>query len=257
MNEGETVESLNMNNLEGPLSVARRNIIENIATAADMPAKILLQETFAEGFGEGVEDANYVADYLDQMREWMKPAYTFFDKVTMYRAWNEEFYASLCEKYGKKEIGEDYQEAFYRWRDSFVASWPSLKREPESVRVQVEETKLQAILAVMQTLLPMADPDNKAKILEWMQANMNSSSNLFSNDLDLDFDALVEYAEEMQEKQMEMAASAGGGEEGGPPKESRNDSTVLASYMGRKSLNPAETRIAKIEDFLAKRKAAR
>jgi hypothetical protein len=256
INEGERVESLNLQNLEGPLSVARRNIIENIATAADMPAKILLQETFAEGFGEGTEDANYVADYLDQMRVWLEPAYRFFDHATMHRAWNREFHASLLAKYGK-DIGEDYEECFYRWKNSFEATWPTLRREPESVRVQLEETKLQAQLVVAQTLLPIADPDNMGKVLEWLQANLNSSSNLFTNDLDLDIDALVAHAEEQAKQQQEMQDQATEGEEGGgsaaQPGAARKDSTVLEAYLRRSTpRSPAEQRIAKIEDYLAR-----
>ena len=57
----EEIESLNMQNLEGPHVLARRNILENIASAVDMPVKLLTQESFAEGFGEGSEDAKAVA----------------------------------------------------------------------------------------------------------------------------------------------------------------------------------------------------
>ena len=251
INEGETVESINLNNLEGPLSVARRNIIENIATAADMPAKILLQETFAEGFGEGTEDANYVADYLDEMRVWMAPAYRFFDHATMRRAWNEDFFRTMRDKHGS-DIGDDYEECFYRWKNSFTASWPTLRREPEAVQIQMEETKLQAMLVVVNTLLPMADPDNKAKVIEWMQENLNHSSKLFSNDLDLDIESLVDYAEEMKQEQMELEAQQG--EEGPEKPQPRRDATVLETYLRRKSsdLSSSEHRIAKIEDYLAR-----
>jgi hypothetical protein len=53
----DSIETLNMQNIDGAYGMARRNILENIALSADMPAKILNAETFAEGFGEGTEDA--------------------------------------------------------------------------------------------------------------------------------------------------------------------------------------------------------
>ncbi|WP_245168482.1 hypothetical protein [Enterobacter roggenkampii] len=42
-----------------------------MAAAADMPAIILNSETFAQGFGEGTEDARAVAVYIDNIREWL------------------------------------------------------------------------------------------------------------------------------------------------------------------------------------------
>jgi hypothetical protein len=44
----EEVESLNLQNVSPAFGDARRNILENIAVSADMPAKILNSETFAE-----------------------------------------------------------------------------------------------------------------------------------------------------------------------------------------------------------------
>ena len=51
--ESDKIESLDMQNLEKPLDTARKHILENIAAAADMPALLLNNETFSNGFGEG------------------------------------------------------------------------------------------------------------------------------------------------------------------------------------------------------------
>jgi hypothetical protein len=53
----EDIASLNLMNLDKAGEFARTNIIKNIATGADMPALLLLEETLAQGFGEGSEDA--------------------------------------------------------------------------------------------------------------------------------------------------------------------------------------------------------
>src|SRR5208283_5092073 len=55
--QNDRIESLDLTNLDGPLSLVRKNILEDIAASADMPALLLNNETFAEGFGEGSEDA--------------------------------------------------------------------------------------------------------------------------------------------------------------------------------------------------------
>ena len=87
----EKIETLNMQNIDGAFGNSRKNILENIATSADMPAIILKQETFAEGFGEGTEDSKLVAGFVSRYRREIKPLYDFMDRITMYRAWNKEF----------------------------------------------------------------------------------------------------------------------------------------------------------------------
>ena len=111
--------------------MARQNILENIATAADMPAILLKQETFAEGFGEGTEDAKLVAGFIDTFRREIKPVYDFMDAITMHRAWNKEFFAVMQKEFPDAYGKMSYDEAFYEWSSSFAAEWPSLLTEPE------------------------------------------------------------------------------------------------------------------------------
>ena len=103
-----------------------------------MPAKILQNETFAEGFGEGTEDAKMVAGYIDGIRVWLCPLDDYFDKIVMYRAWNEEFYKTLRAKHEEYYEGVDYMTWFKEMQNTFVATWPSLLREPESELVKVD-----------------------------------------------------------------------------------------------------------------------
>lgn len=189
----EDIASLDLQNLNGAAGYARKNILENIAVAADMPAKMLNSETFAEGFGEGTEDAKDVARYIDGIRIEMQPLYAFFDRIVQYRAWNPEFYATIQNEFPDEFEDVPYNEAFYRWRNSFAAVWPSLLAEPPSEKVKVDDVKLKAIIALLEVLLPALDPENKAAMIQWAADNFNSLALLFSSPLSLDMEALRDY----------------------------------------------------------------
>jgi hypothetical protein len=191
----EAIESLNFQNLDGPMEVVRKHILENIASAAGMPSKLLTEEAFVEGFGEGTEDAKAIARYIDRVREQMQPLYDFYDRLVMYRAWNPQFYAIM-----QKEFPEyaqvPFKQAFYQWKNSFVAKWPSLLTEPDSELVKVDEVRLRAVLAWLQLMLPQADPDNKARMIEWAVDNFNALKFLFDTPLQLDYEELANFTPE-------------------------------------------------------------
>jgi hypothetical protein len=189
----EEITTIDLQNVEQAVSGSRKNILNNIAAGAGMPAILLNEETFAEGFGEGTEDAKHVALFVEEFRKEMKEAYRFFDRIVQYRAWNEEFYttiqADFPEEYGKRT----YEEAFYEWRDSFTSEWPSLLTEPDSDKSKADDVKLKAIIALIEVLMPECDPVNKATLIEWACDNFNALEMLFSSPLVLDAQALAEY----------------------------------------------------------------
>jgi len=187
----EDIEVLNLQNLDGAYGMARKNILENIASAASTPAKILLAETFAEGFGEGTEDAKHVAQFVDRIRIWMDPLYDYFEKIVRHRAWNPEFYATIQKEY-PDYAGVDYNTAFYDWVNSFSSKWPSLLDDPES-ETDAEDVSLKALIAAVEVLEPMLDPDNKATLVQWFADNLNAKKILFSSPLLLDYEALRDY----------------------------------------------------------------
>lgn len=188
----EDIETLNMVNTDTAMTTARKNILENIAVATPMPAKLLNSESYAEGFGEGTEDAKDVVRYIEGFREAMSPLYEFFDRIVMRLAWTEEFFNTI-----KSEVPEykdrSYNEAFYEWANAFQAEWPSLLVEPESEQVKVEKIKFEALTAMLEVLLPAADPKNKARLVECFADNMNESKKLFPNPLVLDYEDLANY----------------------------------------------------------------
>ena len=204
----ESIESLNLQNIDGAATMARKNILENIATAADMPAKLLNQETFAEGFADGTEDAKAVVRYINRVRQDMRPLYAFADKVVQHRAWNRGFYETIKSQF-PEYADVPYEVAFYRWQTSFNATWPSLLSEPESERVKVEETKFKAIKDMLDTLGPQCDPDNKAILFQWAADNLNSTEKLFTSPLELDWQSLAQY-------QPPQPGGAPGGDQDGP-----------------------------------------
>jgi hypothetical protein len=199
----EEIESLNLQNLDGAYGMARKNLLDNIATAAGMPAKLLNSETFAEGFGEGTEDSKAVAQFIDRLRVWMDPLYDFFDRICMYRAWNPEFYKTIQADFPKEYGKVGYTKAFYDWKNAFVANWPNLLKEPDSELAKLDDVKLKAVIAAYEVLAPNLDPENKAKAAEWLCDQFNNLKLLVSAPLVLDFDAMAEYEPPTPEKAQE------------------------------------------------------
>lgn len=205
----EAIETLNMMNVDGAGKYSRENILKNVATAADMPAVILENETMVAGFGEGTEDAKNIARYVEGVRKEMEPSYAFLEPLAMHRAWNPNFYARIQTLYPDRYQGVSYEDAFTEWRDNYHAEWPSFLIEPESEQVNVEKIKNESIVAVAQTLLDKLDPENQVRVMQWLVDNVQENKRLFPHEVELDWDAAVEHAEE-QAEQAQAAAEAGG-----------------------------------------------
>ncbi|HHS9782057.1 TPA: anti-CBASS protein Acb1 family protein [Klebsiella quasipneumoniae subsp. similipneumoniae] len=186
----DSIESIDLSNLEKPLDSSRNHILENIAAAADMPAIILNSETFAQGFGEGTEDARSVAVYIDNIREWLDPLYDYFIRICQYRAWSIEFFQSLRADF--PDLKNTYSMYFASWINNFEYRWPSSLKEPESEKVKVDEIRFKAIVSMLEVLLPQVntDDENRSLLIEWAQTNANANESLFPQRLDLDIDSL-------------------------------------------------------------------
>lgn len=205
----DAVESLNLQNIDGAGKFARDNILRNIASAADMPAMMLNDETLAQGFGEGSEDAKHIVMYLDGIRLWLNPAYSFMDDIVMQRAWNEEFYATMQKEFPEEYGDVEYTAAWWKWRNGFSAVWPSLL-EDEKSETEAERTRQEALLGAATTLIPLVDPTNKAIVLQWISDNIGTNERMFPAKLSLDIEAFREWQEN-------NAAQEAEGEEDMPP----------------------------------------
>jgi len=212
VNNEEAVESLNLQNIDGAGGFARKNILENIASAADMPAKILNAETFAEGFGEGTEDAKYVAKYVDRMRRELEPLYAFFTTVAQYRAWTPRFYADLQREFPDQYGRKPYRQAFYEWVNSFETKWPNLLTEPDSEKSEAEKVRHEMVVKTIEVMAPLMDPENKANLLAWAADVLNSNKMMVPTPLEIDVDALREW----QPPTPELAAEEQGDEPEAP-----------------------------------------
>ena len=189
----EDISTIDLQNVNQAMNESRKNILNNIASGAGMPAILINEETFAEGFGEGTEDAKHVARYIDRFREEMDQLYKFFDNIVQYRAWNEEFYKTVQSEFPEEYGGKSYDEAFYEWVSSFEAKWPSLLTEPDSEKSKADDVKLKAVISWVEVMMPACDPDNKAILVQWACDTINSLNMLFPVPLSLDAEALAAY----------------------------------------------------------------
>jgi hypothetical protein len=189
----ESIESINLQNTDTAMTVARKNIIENIASACDMPAKLLLQESFAEGFGEGTEDAKDLVRFVNGVREKMQPLYDYFDPLVMHCAWTPEFFKTIVAQFPDMYSEGDYQTAFYDWCNGFAAVWPSLQEEPESEQAKTDKVMIEGVRDVLSAILPSLDPENKALLVQWAQDNLNERKRMFTTPMLLDIEALAAY----------------------------------------------------------------
>lgn len=244
---GEEIESIDLKNLEGPFGLARKNIIENEAAASGTPAKILLSETFAEGFGEGTEDAKAIAQFISGIRQWLNPAYSFMDEIVMYRMWNKEFYKAQQTKYPKEYANVTYEVAFNDWRNSFSAEWPNLLEEPESEKMKGEDVILKAVIAVFEILNPELPQDEKSKLIKWVMDTINEKKRLFATPLELDIQAIADH--EPQPAVAPGGAAAPGQTEPKPPApETLSRSDAASIRTGRRSTE----RLDGVDDELRK-----
>ncbi|WP_298157893.1 phage portal protein [Ferrovum sp.] len=189
----EELSSLDLMHTKDAGEYSRKNILDNIATAAGMPAVMLNQETLAEGFGEGTEDAKIIAKYIDRIRIEMNSIYRFLDDIVMRLAWNPEFYMTIQAKYPNTYGNVSYEAAFYEWKNAFEATWPNLLTEPDSEKSKKSEARFKTVIALCESLMPILDPDNKASLVAWIQDQINQDDFLFDGELNLDFEALSQY----------------------------------------------------------------
>jgi hypothetical protein len=204
----EMIESIDLNNTATSMTTARDNIIANIAAASDVPALLLKDEAFTQGFGEGTEDAKAIVQYVEGIRTDMASLFRWFDKIVQHRAWNREFFEAVKKAYPEIYRKMTYEQAFYNWQKNFKADWESLMEEPESEKVKVAEIKLKGITEILRTVLPVSDGQNRGIAIQWAQDNINEMPDMFQSTLQLDIDGIAEFeppAESMPSEKMPRA----------------------------------------------------
>lgn len=211
----EDIATLDLNNTAQATGAARTNIIEDIASSANMPPKLLLANGYASVLANGTEDFKSTMQFIDAIREDMQSLYDFFDHIVMRRAWTPEFFATIQAQFPGQYGKAGYLQTFYRWANDFAAEWPSLQEEPEKDKADGEKVKLDAIISVVEKFAEHLDPDNKARLIDWAAANLNENKVMFTNPLDLDIETLLSFLTEQNKQQGAGAMGGIGGVEGG------------------------------------------
>lgn len=210
----ESIESIDLQNIDKSLITARNNILKNCATAAGMPARMLENETMVEGFGEGTEDAKREVEFINRFRDWLQPVYSYFDEITQYRAWNPEFVATIKAKYPGRYDGMSERAVFFEWKNAFTAEWPSLLIEPESEQAKTEDVKNRSVIATYEVLARDLDPESKADLIIWLGDTISENKRLFPHPLTFDRGILLAYLEDQLQTQQDLANSELAGEQG-------------------------------------------
>lgn len=188
----DDIESLNLQNVDKALSTARDNIISDIAAGSDVPAILIKEEAFSNGFGEGKEDSKAISQYVDGVRQVIEPVMDYFERLVRYIAWNEDFYTSLKNDY-PDIITEDYQTTFRMWEREFDAEWQELVEESPDKRRESDSKVVQQAGALFSIMAPQLDPENRAMAAEWLASVTNSTETYGDSPMLIDKEALSKY----------------------------------------------------------------
>lgn len=186
------IESLNLQNIDKALATSRDNIIADISAGSDVPAQLIKEEAFTQGFGEGTEDSKAISQYIDSKRQEIEPVMAFFEHIVQYIAWSEDFYTALKNDY-PDIITEDYQTTFYRWRREFRATWQELVEEAPDKRRESDSKVIQQATALYTALVAKLDPQNMSVAAEWLASIVNGTETYGDTPLIIDAEALANY----------------------------------------------------------------
>lgn len=188
----DSIESLDLKNVDGPLKLARDNIISDIASGSDIPAILIKEEAFAHGFGEGKEDSKAISQYIDGVRQAIEPVIDYFEDLVQYIAWNEDFFESIQQSY-PEIFTENYEKTFYTWKDEFSSSWQELIDESPNERRESDGVVIQNAVRLYAILSPRLDAENRAIAADWLASIANETETYKGNPLLLDIDRLAEF----------------------------------------------------------------
>lgn len=191
--DGDSIESLDLQNIDKAMTVTRDDIISNVATGSDIPAVLIKDEAFAIGFSDGTEDSKAVAQYIDGVRQKIDPAILFFERIVQHIAWNEAFFVAMQADYPEMYAGKSYKEVFYQWQHAFTSEWPPLMESPPEVVQKSEGEVVKQVVELFNALSSKLDPANNATLVECVAEAINRLSTFKDSPLVLDYDVLAAY----------------------------------------------------------------
>ncbi|WP_337049969.1 anti-CBASS protein Acb1 family protein [Serratia fonticola] len=191
--DGDSIESLDLQNVDKALTVSRDNIISNIAAGSDIPANLIKDEAFAIGFSDGTEDSKSVAQYIDSVRQKIDPVILFFERIVQHIAWSEAFFVTMQTDYPELYAGKSYKEVFYQWQQTFTSEWPPLMESPPETVQKSEGEVVKQVVELFNALAPRLDPANAATLVECIAEAVNRLSAFKDSPLVLDYEVLANY----------------------------------------------------------------
>lgn len=198
--QGDEIESLNLQNIDGALNAARDNIISDIATGSDVPAILIKEEAFSKGWSEGSEDSKAISQYIDGIRQQIEPVMDYFERLVQYIAWNEDFFNALKNDF-PEIITDDYHTTFHMWRREFSATWQELVEESPDKRRESDSKVIQQATALYTALTETIDPENRAQVAEWLTSIVSATQTYGEVPLIIDINSLSKYIPPVQEQQ--------------------------------------------------------
>ena len=82
--QGDEIESLNLQNIDKALDTSRSSIISDISSGSDVPAILIKEEAFSQGWSEGAEDSKAISQYIDGIRQLIEPVMDYFERLVQY-----------------------------------------------------------------------------------------------------------------------------------------------------------------------------
>ncbi len=209
----DVIESLNLQNTDKAMTTARDIIIADIAVGSDVPAIVIKDEAFAQGFANGDQDMMRVVQFVNAVRQQMGGVYAYLSRIVRYRAWTPELFEVLKAKYPDAIGDRNYKAWFFECCDRFEAKWPSLIQESQGETTERNAKKLKAVSDLFKVMSPGLDPENGARLRQWMVDAINDMPELFTSIMEFDPDAFADYTPPMPAAG--GAPGEGGGDEGG------------------------------------------
>lgn len=196
----ESIETLNMMNVDASGKFATDGIINDIASGAGMPGLLLTQDSLAQGFADGSEDAKQISSYIEAYRAQQEPIFRFFDRIVQRRAWTKEFWQAMRAKYPETMRGETYAASFQKWTGAFAPKWPSMVQQSDKEELEGQQKRFDSVVKLVEVFGSMiTEPQARADVIDWAAANINAQEKMFASPLILDTQAIADHAAALPE----------------------------------------------------------
>lgn len=159
----DSIENLQFDHVEDAMK-ARQAIIEDIASGAGIPSKLLLEDSFASLLSSGSEDYRAVVQWIEAyQRKEIEPLLRYMWRVLATRVITEQKFAEY--QAAEPELsGTLHSEALNDWLQQMEVEWPKLIPQTEQELQESKAKKLDSIQSVYET----------TKDVDWYVSEVNA-----------------------------------------------------------------------------------